>query len=63
MTSLTETLAGLVRINSVNPVYGDGGSEANLAPLVERFFAGRGIGLFAKRCFLAAGMSSPACRV
>lgn len=51
MTSLTETLAGLVRINSVNPAYGDGGSEANLAPLVERFFAGQGIETFRQEVF------------
>jgi acetylornithine deacetylase len=51
MTSLIETLAGLVRINSVNPAYGDGGSEANLAPLVENFFADQGIETFRQEVF------------
>lgn len=51
MNSLTETLASLVRINSVNPAYGDGGSEANLAPLVEDFFAARKIETFRQEVF------------
>ena len=51
MTSLTETLASLVQINSVNPAYGDGGSEANLAPLVEAFFAAQGIETFRQEVF------------
>ena len=43
MTPLIKTLADLVRINTVNPVYGDGGSEANLLPLLREFFRSRGI--------------------
>lgn len=37
------TLADLVRINSINPAYDQGRPEQELAQYVERFFAGRGI--------------------
>ncbi len=51
MPSVIDTLADLVRINSVNPAYGDGGTEANLAPLVRHFFAQRGIETFDQEVF------------
>ncbi len=51
MPSVIDTLADLVRVNSVNPAYGDGGSEANLAPLVRQFFAQRGIETFDQEVF------------
>ena len=38
-----ETLADLIRINSVNPAYTDGVSESRIAEYVHRFFATRGI--------------------
>jgi len=41
----------MVSINSVNPAYGDGGTEANLAPLVEAFFASQGIETFRQEVF------------
>ena len=43
MDPLTETLAALVRINSVNPAYGDGGSEANVLPFLRDFFRRHGM--------------------
>ena len=46
-----DTLAAMVRVNSVNPAYGDGGTEANLAPLVHEFFAQRGIETFEQEVF------------
>ncbi len=51
MSPIIETLAAFVRVNSVNPAYGDGGSEANLAPLVREFFASRGIETFTQEVF------------
>lgn len=51
MCPITTTLADLVRINSVNPAYGDGGSEAHLQPLVEQFFHARGIATFTQEVF------------
>ena len=43
MTDLHTTLADLIRLNTVNPAYGDGGSEANALPLLRRFFQQHGI--------------------
>ncbi len=51
MSSVIDTLASFVRINSVNPAYGDGGSEANLVPLVRDFFVQRGIETFTQEVF------------
>jgi acetylornithine deacetylase len=42
-TSVLETLASLVRINSINPVYENGNPEAEIADYIERFFAARGV--------------------
>lgn len=50
-TDVIDTLADMVRINSVNPAYGDGGTEENLAPLVRDFFARRGIETFDQEVF------------
>lgn len=43
MSALNNTLAELVRLNTVNPAYGDGGTEANALPFLRQFFAARGI--------------------
>lgn len=43
---VAETLAGLIRINSVNPAYEGGPGEAELAGWVRRFFEQRGIEVF-----------------
>ncbi len=43
MSTVIDTLADLVRINSVNPSYAGGVPEGALADYVERFFALRGI--------------------
>lgn len=51
MPSVIDTLADFVRVNSVNPAYGDGGSEANLVPLVRDFFVQRGIETFTQEVF------------
>lgn len=51
MNGLIQTLCELVRVNSVNPAYGDGGSEANLAPLLRHFFARRGIETYDEEVF------------
>lgn len=51
MATVIDTLADMVRINSVNPAYGDGGTEENLAPLVRQFFASRGIETFDQEVF------------
>lgn len=51
MDSVIETLASLVRVNSVNPAYSDGGTEANVALLVEAFFARQGIQTFRQEVF------------
>lgn len=51
ITPLISTLANLVRINSVNPAYGDGGSEANILPLLREFFRSRGIETFEQAVF------------
>lgn len=51
MSGVIDTLADLVRINSVNPAYGDGGTEANVVPYVQQFFAARGIETFVQEVF------------
>ena len=43
MSALNDTLADLIRLNTVNPAYGDGGTEANALPLLRDFFRQRGI--------------------
>ncbi len=43
MSALNDTLADLIRLNTVNPAYGDGGTEANAIPLLRGFFRQRGI--------------------
>ena len=43
MSALNDTLADLIRLNTVNPAYGDGGTEANALPLLREFFDTRGI--------------------
>ena len=43
MSALNDTLAALIRLNTVNPAYGDGGTEANALPLLREFFRQRGI--------------------
>ena len=42
-TNVLDTLADLVRINSINPEYDDGRPESAVAGYIERFFAVRGI--------------------
>ncbi|MDB6117093.1 MAG: Acetylornithine deacetylase [Verrucomicrobiaceae bacterium] len=51
MSSVIETLASLVRLNSVNPAYGDGGTEENVVPFIRDFFARRGIETFTEEVF------------
>lgn len=51
MTPLISTLADLVRLNSVNPAYNDGGNEANVLPLLRDFFRSRGIETFEQEVF------------
>ena len=51
MSSVIDTLASLVRINSVNPAYGDGGTEDNVVPFIQEFFATRGIETFTQEVF------------
>ena len=51
MKPIHQTLADLVRINSVNPAYGDGGSEGNAVPYLRNFFASRGIETFEQEVF------------
>lgn len=48
---LLATLADLIRINSVNPAYADGRSEAGVAAYVEEFFRRRGIETFSQEVF------------
>jgi acetylornithine deacetylase len=43
MTPVLETLAGLVRINSINPAYEGGRPESGVAALIGQFFSERGI--------------------
>ncbi len=49
--SVLETLADLVRINSINPVYENGNPEAEIAAYVERFFGDRGIETWRQEVF------------
>lgn len=51
MNTISETLAAMIRLNTVNPAYGDGGSEANLAPFLRLFFATRNIETFEQEVF------------
>jgi acetylornithine deacetylase len=51
MSSVIDTLAALVRINSVNPAYGDGGTEENVVPFIREFFESRGIETFTQEVF------------
>ncbi len=46
MSPVLETLADLVRINSVNPAYDGGPGEREVASYVRRFFEQRGIELW-----------------
>ena len=46
-----ETLAGLIRINSVNPAYPNGKPESGIAAYVRDFFASRGIRTFDQEVF------------
>ena len=43
MDALIETLADLVRINSVNPAYPDGAPESAMASYIQGFFEKRGV--------------------
>ena len=51
MDPLIETLAALVRINSVNPAYGDGGTEANVIPFLRDFFLQHGLDTWEQEVF------------
>ncbi len=51
MSPVIETLASLVRLNSVNPAYGDGGTEENVVPFIRDFFTRRGIETFTQEVF------------
>jgi acetylornithine deacetylase/succinyl-diaminopimelate desuccinylase family protein len=42
-SALNNTLAELIRLNTVNPAYGDGGTEENAIPFLRHFFQSRGI--------------------
>jgi len=50
--SLVDTLAALVRINSVNPAYPDGPGEAAIATHIREFFSTRGIDVREQQVFL-----------
>ncbi|MGC1275137.1 MAG: M20 family metallopeptidase [Planctomycetaceae bacterium] len=52
MTDLVETLAALVRINSVNSAYEDGPGEREVASWIRRFFEQRGIEVREQEVFL-----------
>ncbi len=51
MPTVIDTLASLVRLNSVNPAYGDGGTEENVVPFIRDFFEQRGIETFTQEVF------------
>lgn len=51
MSDVITTLCELIRHNTVNPAYDDDGSEANLQPLLEAFFARHGIRTFTQEVF------------
>jgi len=46
-----QTLADLVRINSVNPAYGDGGSELPVVEYIREFFASRRLEVWQQEVF------------
>lgn len=46
-----QTLADLVRINSVNPAYGDGGSEKPMVEYIRQFFESRGLEMWEQEVF------------
>jgi acetylornithine deacetylase len=49
--SVIETLAALVRINSVNPAYPDGRPELEIASFVRHFFESRGVRVMEQEVF------------
>ncbi|MCC7498854.1 MAG: hypothetical protein IT160_14830, partial [Bryobacterales bacterium] len=51
LSPVVETLAGLVRINSINPAYEGGTSEAGLVEYIEQFFAKRSIRTWRQEVF------------
>jgi len=51
MSPVIVTLCELISHNTVNPAYDDGGSEANLLPVLEAFFARHGIHTFTQEVF------------
>ena len=51
MAPVIQTLCEMIRFNTVNPAYGDGGSEANILPYLEQFFAHHGIRTFTQEVF------------
>ena len=50
-SELLQTLADLVRINSINPAYVGGRPEAEVAAYVAEFFRRRGIETFTQEVF------------
>lgn len=54
-SSVIETLAALVRINSINASYDDGPGEREIATFVHRFFERRGIEVKEQEVFAGAG--------
>jgi acetylornithine deacetylase/succinyl-diaminopimelate desuccinylase family protein len=51
MDALIETLADLVRINSVNPAYPDGAPESAMAAYIQGFFEKRGVAVTQQSVF------------
>ncbi|MBL9117733.1 MAG: M20 family metallopeptidase [Verrucomicrobiaceae bacterium] len=51
MSPVIQTLCDLVRINTVNPAYGDGGTEGNAESYLEQFFQRYGIETFKQEVF------------
>ena len=51
MDALIETLADLVRINSVNPAYPDGAPESAMASYIQGFFEKRGVAVSQQSVF------------
>jgi acetylornithine deacetylase len=51
VSPVIHTLSELVKINTVNPAYGDGGSEANVIPYLTQFFAQHGLRTFTQEVF------------
>jgi acetylornithine deacetylase/succinyl-diaminopimelate desuccinylase family protein len=58
MKALHQTLADLIRINSVNAFYQDGPGEAVAAQYIEDFFCTRGISTFKQLVFQANGKTA-----